>query len=82
MNTELILYTGPNCHLCDRARQQIWPVLAAAGRRLSEVDITSDVALLRKYRVSIPVLADENGRELPWPFDSERIMQWLHKEGE
>ncbi|WIO75428.1 glutaredoxin family protein [Porticoccaceae bacterium LTM1] len=73
----LILYSGPHCTLCEKAKQVIWPVIAATGHQLQEVDITTDVELLRRYRLSIPVLAQEAGDELFWPFDSEQLVTWL-----
>lgn len=75
--SELILYSGPHCTLCEKAKQVIWPVLQQLGMKLVEVDITSDVELLRRYRLSIPVVAFSNGTELGWPFDSEQLIDFL-----
>ncbi len=78
----VILYSGPNCSLCEKAKQVAWPVLSVTGHRLREVDITSDVELLRRYRLSIPVLRQANGRELNWPFDENDLAIWLQDEHE
>ncbi|MDM3871097.1 glutaredoxin family protein [Porticoccus sp. W117] len=75
---ELVLYTGPQCTLCDKAKQVIWPVIAATGHKLVERDITSDIAWLRKYRTTIPVVA-LGDRELNWPFDQQQLYQWLNQ---
>jgi glutaredoxin len=51
------LYTRPDCHLCDEARELIErmrPELAPF--ELTEVDIDSDESLLRAYLERIPVL--------------------------
>ena len=79
-NRELVLYSGPHCSLCEKAKQIIWPVLAVTGHHLREVDITTDVELLRRYRQSIPVLSKGGGAELTWPFDERRLRAWLHNE--
>ena len=75
----LTLYSGPHCTLCEKAKDVIWPVLNRTGGRLEEVDITSDVELLRRYRVSIPVV-ELNGRELFWPFDEEQLQRFVSGE--
>ena len=75
---ELILYTGPNCSLCEKAKQVIWPVIAATGHQLAERDITANVEWLRRYRTTIPVVALAD-RELNWPFDQQQLYQWLNE---
>ena len=52
----LTLYTRPGCHLCDEMKV----VLARCRQRqpfdISEVDISTDPALERRYGRDIPVL--------------------------
>lgn len=76
--SELILYSGPHCTLCEKAKQVIWPIIADTRYCLREVDITSDVDLLRQYRLSIPVVKRRDGNELGWPFDAEQLKAWLN----
>jgi hypothetical protein len=73
---ELLLYTGPNCSLCEKAKQVIWPVIGHTGHSLREVDITSDIELLRTYRPQIPVLHSQD-EDLCWPFDEDALIRWL-----
>jgi len=75
-NKELVLYIGPNCSLCEKAKQVIWPVVAHTGHTLRQVDITSDIELLRKYRLQIPV-ASIADKDLGWPFDEDELYTWL-----
>jgi glutaredoxin len=51
------LYARPDCHLCDRAREQL-EALRAEGLafELEEVDIDSDERLLARYLERIPVV--------------------------
>lgn len=79
VDQQLILYTGPHCSLCEKAKQVIWPVIAYTGHGLQEVDVTSDVALLRRYRIQIPVVHC-NGRDLCWPFDETALYNWLSQQ--
>ena len=74
MSQSLILYTRPECELCERAAE----VAAAAGADWTFRDISTDIELLRRYRVRIPVLADpETGREIGWPFDEAKVRELL-----
>ena len=53
---QLTLYTRPGCHLCDEMKAVIRRVRDQAVCGLTEVDISSDPALLRRYGHDIPVL--------------------------
>jgi glutaredoxin len=53
----VVLYSRPECHLCDRARSEIL-ALREEGLRfeLEEIDIEGDEALHRRYLERIPVV--------------------------
>jgi glutaredoxin len=73
-SSELILYTRPGCHLCE----QVVLMLQALDAEHTPVDIESDPGLEEKYGLHIPVLRlTENGRELFFPFDRDRLAQFL-----
>ncbi|MET0305464.1 MAG: glutaredoxin family protein [Solirubrobacterales bacterium] len=57
MNAQLVLYTRPDCHLCEQALEEL-VALHGEGYRfeLHEVDIESDEELLRGMLERIPVL--------------------------
>ena len=44
------------------------------------VDIAFDDELFSRYGVTIPVL-NYSGSELGWPFDREKLKQWLDDNG-
>ena len=51
------LYTRPDCHLCDEAREGLQALRAdGVNFELEEIDIESDEALLRRYLERIPVI--------------------------
>ncbi len=53
----LTLYTRPECHLCDRARELILGLRGELREfELREVDIDSDHELLAAYLERIPVV--------------------------
>ena len=55
--TEVVVYSRPDCHLCEEAIERI-VALHGEGYRfeLREVDIESDEALLRRHLERIPVV--------------------------
>jgi hypothetical protein len=69
----LTLYTTLGCHLCEHAEA----ILHDAPCTFVGVDIAEDVALLKRYGVRIPVLRDDKGRELGWPFDATQLAAFL-----
>jgi hypothetical protein len=76
---EIILYTRDECHLCDVAAD----VLGQSIPDWSEVNIETDLDLIRKYGVRIPVLFNvETGQELFWPFEAAAVRVWLDSASE
>ena len=73
MAQTLTLYTTAGCHLCEQAEH----ILDAIGVRYQPVDIESDLGLIERYGIRIPVVADDQGRELGWPFDGSALQSWL-----
>ena len=70
---KVILYTRPDCPLCDEALE-----LVAPHAEVELVDIENRVDLLRRYGDRVPVLGlPDSGRELGWPFDATTLQAWL-----
>jgi len=60
----IVLYSRPDCHLCDEARDGLLRMQVGGQRfELREVDIDSDDDLLRRYLERIPVI-EIDGREI------------------
>ena len=55
MAQPLTLYTTAGCHLCEQAEH----ILDAIGVRYQPVDIESDLVLIERYGIRIPVVADD-----------------------
>lgn len=67
------LLTKDGCHLCEDARAVVTAVCRDTGSEFSEVDITTDAALLRDYANYIPVVFVDGA---PWDqlrIDGERL---------
>jgi hypothetical protein len=74
--SQLILYYQPDCHLCDEAEA----LMSAAGLAESyqKVDIETDLELLKRYGIYVPVLQrSDNRQELFWPFDGADLAAFL-----
>jgi glutaredoxin len=52
----LTLYTRPGCHLCDEMKDTLLRVRSQHAFELSEIDVSLDPALERRYGHDIPVL--------------------------
>ena len=70
----LTLFHTDGCHLCEQARQLVEEAGLASQTR--QCDIINDAEWLAAYRVRIPVLRDEAGRELGWPFTLAELGVW------
>jgi len=71
---EPILYTRPDCHLCDG----VAVTLLAMNVAYRPVNIDEDAELEQKYGLCIPVLyLPETGRELFFPFDDDQLRRFL-----
>jgi glutaredoxin len=58
----VIIYSRPGCHLCDEAKRAIEGAECIDEYTLEEINIESDITLLRRYRYEIPVVTI-NGEE-------------------
>ncbi len=52
----LVLYTRPDCPLCDEMKAELRRAPSASRLELTEVDVESDPELERRHGRSIPVL--------------------------
>jgi glutaredoxin len=74
--SQLILYYQPDCHLCDEA-EVLLHAIGMAGN-YQEVDIESDLELLKRYGIHVPVLQrGDNQKELFWPFDQGQVEAFI-----
>jgi hypothetical protein len=68
------------CHLCDKAKTILWPLLQQYQFNLMEIDIADSDTLIERYGTQIPVLrAPDNSGELNWPFSAEQVDAFFAK---
>jgi hypothetical protein len=68
------LYSQPDCHLCEEARDVLRTLQAELEFELLERDITADGRLHRAYLERVPVVALD-GDELFEYFVDERVLR-------
>jgi glutaredoxin len=75
----LILYTKPDCELCDEAKATLLALSAELIFKLVEIDITSDAAVYDAFHEEIPV-GFLGGRKLfKYRVDPARLRRQWHK---
>lgn len=75
---KLDLMTTEGCHLCDLAIDVLQQVLVPGEAEVDLVDIVYDEGLMQRYAERIPVLVQpDSEQELGWPFDANRLRQFL-----
>ena len=78
MDKKITLISGPNCHLCDQAKEMLYPLLEAKNIQLNEVNVRADAALFEQYGLRIPVVIFEDGSEKGWPFTTAQIARMIN----
>ncbi|WP_432834618.1 glutaredoxin family protein [Dactylosporangium sp. CA-092794] len=73
----LVLYTRPDCHLCEDAKAALARVEAATGEAWAEIDITGDDDLEEEYGFRIPVLLLDGKEHGYWRVEEERLLNDL-----
>lgn len=68
-----VLYHTQGCHLCEQAMA----LLKQCQINYQLVDIVFDSQLVTLYGARIPVLENEQGQYLDWPFDYYKIEKFL-----
>lgn len=74
----LVLYSTEGCHLCEEAAALLRTEQSVRSHLTWDVvDIANDDKLFEAYGWHIPVLRNEKGRELRWPFDLVSLKAYL-----
>lgn len=76
---EIRLYHTSGCHLCEKARDILWPLLSSEHSFL-EIDVADSDVLIERYGIRIPVIVI-NDRELGWPFDQSILKRFIFESG-
>lgn len=77
MSRKITLISGPNCHLCEQAKEMLNPLLEAKNIQLKVLDVSEDRALFEQYGLRIPVVIFADGSEKGWPFTAAQIARLI-----
>lgn len=72
----LILYSRPECHLCELLTGELLPLLGERVR-IEVVDIGTAPELERRYGLRIPVVVAGDTELTGYPLDRERVERYL-----
>ena len=73
---DLVLYTRPDCHLCEVAAELL--LESVPGVDVHPVDIEEDLGLIERYGQRVPVLQRATDQaELGWPFSAAELAEFL-----
>lgn len=78
--SNLVIYTGDQCHLCDQAKELLLPIIAMNDWNLIETNVSSSQRLKKLYGHRIPVVVFPSGFEKGWPFTANQIKLLLGRE--
>ncbi|MGB2374970.1 MAG: glutaredoxin family protein [Porticoccaceae bacterium] len=79
MDNKITLISGPNCHLCDQAKDILYPLLEAKNIQLEEQNVAENAVLFDQYGLRIPVVLFPDGSEKGWPFTAGQISRLIGK---
>ena len=74
---QVLLYSKPDCHLCDGVKADLLDLASEIGFVLQVQDIQTDPVLFERFRYLIPVVNIENGPLLYPPMDFLTLHQAL-----
>ena len=73
----IVLYSKPECHLCDDVKADLQALQPEVGFALEERNIEEDAGDFERYRYLIPVLDIEDGPVLYAPIDRYELWRAL-----
>jgi glutaredoxin len=73
----LALITRVGCHLCDVAKEAMARVSTATGERWVELDVDTDLELVREYGERVPVVLLDGREHGYWRVEEDRLLRDL-----
>ena len=77
--TRVVIYSKPDCHLCEEAKAAMRAAGCEEEYVLEEVNIQSDADLQRRYQYDIPVITIDGVEAFRHRVSSEEFRETLRK---
>jgi glutaredoxin len=78
---EIIIYSKPDCCLCDVAKSKLLQLQRLHQFDLREVNILEDPAAYANFKEEIPVIFINGKKAFKYHLDEERFVRILHSNG-
>jgi glutaredoxin len=78
---EVIVYSKPDCCLCDQVKQQLKKLQEVHGFAWREVNILDDPADFNRFRYEIPVILIDGRKAFKYHLDEKRFVRLLESAG-
>ena len=75
------IYSKPDCHLCDEAKETIQRVTKRLPIEIEVIDIQKDPELFAQYRYDIPVIFLDDRKIFKHRVDEEKLKKLLGVSG-
>ena len=75
------IYSKPDCHLCDEAKETIQRVTNRLPIEIEVIDIQKDPELFDQYRYDIPVIFLDDRKIFKHRVDEEKLKKLLGVSG-
>jgi glutaredoxin len=75
----VVLYSKPECHLCDVAKEDLQRLRAEVEFDLEVVDIRSDPELYETYKEQIPVVWINGRKAFKYHIEPERFVRLVKR---
>lgn len=73
----MVVYTRPDCHLCDVALDIVAEVCSQTGDTWKQVYISGNDALTAQFTDQVPVTYVDGAQHDFWRVDAERLLRAL-----
>jgi glutaredoxin len=71
------IYSKPDCHLCDEAKETIQRVTKRLPIEIEVIDIQKDPELFDQYRYDIPVIFLDDRKIFKHRVDEQKLLKLL-----
>jgi len=78
---EIIVYSKPDCCLCDQVKQQLKKLQEVHGFAWREVNILDDPADFNRFQYEIPVIFIDGRKAFKYHLDEKRFVRLLESAG-